>query len=806
MAKPIISRISPANPGETVQIFGEHLEDCRVFVWSPPEKICPKDAFSNTPLPSRPEEAVEMQAIHSGNQVLYAEISYGVKYGCFLIWLVNGDGEAAGVVNRPEIWNQSLETAMPDDRFTLYGQNFFGFDQRYFVNTTCVLKSTADGCCYQMRWGACQDLQQYMPGQNDHKSDYRLPPEIPAGEYLYSMTNGTGGPWGWSEPRRLTVVSKRRLTEHCRLRWNTECRQNIVFPMRDTLLEKIPAACGDGFTDVTQLLQEAIDRAAVTGGFVLLPAGRFGISRMIKLRPGVILKGAGMGATTLTVVEGGTLEPTGMPPVSYASRAGDGKNWSRDWLPYMNRENNTPMVWIQTDAGMEDLKLEGGSGAVILTVVGTTDESPSEGVFFNRVHFENGVNSALFMHGTDFDVAYHGLVTTGHTKDLTLYKCRCAASYPLMVLPAQCRDLRLVGNEFEVSPRQTGDCVFISGVYGGIVTENTFLYGRRSLMCQQGLFDTWIFQNRSVGVANTTNANEEYMSEYGQTAWAGTAVRLHEDQVQVDFPLEERRLPQRGTIKGNLKEHRWFLIILRGRGLGQYRRVTRVEGDTIYLDRPWDVVPDSESFFDLVTASNHNLWVDNFTGLGSGNSQFVYGSGIENVVAGHSMLLSSGMTMYSMLMQKDEGGDIRELGVVAYNQFIGCDCRYSGMGLCLWTNESWSWLDDWDIECMNLVGNIARWNSFVGGTDSDYVKNQSVWTPVELTSGIQTVGDYCLMERNLLSGFDAGIHIRYSSHGNLAAHNRFRRNGCDILDDGQDNFVIKDEETVVRLGCRRTRK
>lgn len=166
-----------------------------MYIGYPPEEIRPEDAFAPRPLPSRPEDAEELRAIHSGTQVLYAEIPYG-EYGCFLLWVTNEAGEAAGVVNRPEIWSQSLDSAMPDDRFTVYGQNFFGFDQRYFVDTTCVLKSMADGRCYTMRWGACQDLQQYMPGQNDHKSDYRLPADIPAGEYWYAMTNGTRGGLG----------------------------------------------------------------------------------------------------------------------------------------------------------------------------------------------------------------------------------------------------------------------------------------------------------------------------------------------------------------------------------------------------------------------------------------------------------------------------------------------------------------------------------------------------------------------------------------------------------------------------------
>ncbi len=794
MSCPMISRISPANPGETVRIFGENLKHCRVYLHAPEERIQPEDAFETPPLPDRPEEAIAAEVLGGDDQVLYADIPYTIPHGCFLLWVVGEEGEACGVVNRPEVWNQSLKKARPDDRFTLYGRSFFGFDQAAFLKTTCVMKHLESGAIYRMRWGVCQDIQQNMPGQNDHKSDYRLPAELPAGEYLYSMTNGTGGAWGWSECRPLTVTEKRDYLEYCRLRWNAECRQNITFDMSGVSIVRLPADCGDGLTDVTDRLQAAIREAAVTGGAVILPAGRFGISRTVELLPGVVLKGAGAGATTLTVTEGSTLAPVGMPPVAYASRASDGKNWSRDWLPYMNRENNTPMVWIRTDAGIEDMTLEGGSGTVILTLIGNEDESPSRGVFFNRVCFENGINSALYLHGTDFDVSYHGVMTTGHTEDLTFYKCSITASFPLMILPAQCRDLRMIGNRFEVSPRQTGDCVFAGGIYGAVITENSFLCGRRSLISQQGMSDCWVFQNRSEGVANTTNANEEYMSEYGQSAWIGNATEVGADYVRVGFPLAGKRLLQRGTVGENLHEHRWFLMILKGRGLGQYRTVTGVEGDRILLDRPWEVLPDADTCFNLITASHHNIWALNFAGTGSGNSQFVYGSGIENIVVGHSMLMASGISMYAMMPQRNEAGELIDLGVVAFNSFTNCDARYSGMGLCLWTNESWSLLDDREVDYPNQIGNIVRWNSFIGGADSEYVKNQTVWTPVKIAGGLQSFGDYCLMEKNLLAGYEAGIHIRYGSRGNLLRNNRYRGNATDILDDGSGSLLLDEGE------------
>lgn len=794
MKKPEICRIAPCNPGETVQFFGENLKNCRAYVWMPPvDKTAhpfESGAYAVPAFPQCPEGAIEMQVTASYDQVLYALMPY-IEHGCMLVWLKNEAGEAAGVVNRPEVWNQSLFTAIPGDRLALYGQNYFGFDHRYFPDTRLVLMNRETGKVYDGLWGSSQDLMQNMPGQNDHKSEYILPQDIPAGEYLYAMTNGTGGIWGYSEPGGLVIEEKRDYTAYARMKWSYDCKRRMSFDMSSVAVTRFPMELGDGLTDVTAELQGAIDATAERGGVVVLPAGRYGVTKTIHVKKGVVLKGAGMGATTLTVAEGAALENTGMPPVQYAKRANDAKCWAIDWKPYMDADNNTPLVWIETHAGLEDIKLEGASGTGVLVAVGTQDGAPSEGVFFNNVHIDNAVNASLFMNG-DFTMAYHGIVTTGFTNDFTLYKCRVEAAYPLFMMPAQNFRIRLIGNVFEVSPRQSGDNVFIGGSYYGIMEENTFRYGRRSLMCQQGFSNNWVFQNRSEGVANTTNANEEYMSEYGYSTWAGYPSAFGSQSIDVGFDLESKPLTHGGgTVRDNLADHRWIAMVHHGRGLGQYRHITGVTGGTVHLDRPWDILPDETTFMNIVTVTEHNLWVNNMAGMGSGNSQFVYLAGVENIVAFHSMLLASGMTMYAMEMETDEQGEISDLGVVAYNQFVGCDARYSGMGLCLWTNQSWSWIRDKEIPHSNIMGNIMRWNSMIGGADSEYVKNQTMWQPVEIPSGIQLVGNYNLLEKNLLAGYDAGVHIRKSSYGNMLANNTMENVHDEVLNQGEETVVFK---------------
>jgi|GEM_PF-4909836 len=792
LSTPEISRISPCNPGEVLQIYGENLKNCRLYVGQPTgnmaEDIKKAVMFSVSPPPVRSAEATELKIIECRGQVIHALLPFEYS-GCQLLWAVNEAGEACGVINRPEIWSCSLFTAWPGDRIALFGQCFNDCDQNYFDDTTVALRNKETGVIYKADWGTSQDPQQNMPFQNNFKTEFYLPDAIPAGDYLCSVNNGTGGIYGWSNAIEITVKAKRSLTEHCRMKWNADGRQTKVFDLSSVHCERLPAESGDGMTDITEALQQKIDKVSQAGGgMVLLPAGRFGVSRMISLKPGVVLKGAGMGATTLTVTEGKAIESTGIPPVTFAARAAGAPNWAVDWKPYLEKVNSTPLLWIQTAAGAEDMTLQGGPGTAVMVWVGTTDGTPAEGVFLNYVQIENALNAGLCRR-SDFAFNYHGILASGFTNDFTMFRCRVVTECPLQMLPCRHTYMHLLGNHFESSPRQSEDNLYLGGTYDSMIAENTFMYGRRTLMCQQGFTRNYVFQNRSIGVANTTNANEEYMSEFGDAFWRGKAVNVSGDTVTADVCIEEMPFASLGgNMKNNLHEHNWCLIILEGRGFGQYRHIKAVEGGTIYLDEPWAVMPDTQTVFGIVAVTEHNLWNMNSSENGSGNSQFVYGGGIENVVAGHTMLMASGMTMFAHYAHKEGYGDC----VVAFNQIVGCDVRYSGMGLLLWNTLNWNLLETNKREYMNVFGNIVRHNAMTGGSDSEYVKNQTFWNPVDMPSGIQVTGNYTLIEKNLLAGFDAGIHIRETSVGNVIADNRFRHNECDILDEGASTKIVSD--------------
>ena len=264
---PEISRVMPFYADETLQIFGENLLQAVVYWWQPENGSMPAASAWETPeLPDTPPAgAVRLETVTSFAQVLYAR-SKELRPGCALLWVENEAGlSAPQVVNVPQIWSQSAIRMMAGERLTLYGCNFFSRQDKCFLQASGSARRT-DGLQVELTWALSQDYQQNMPHQNEYKSEYLLPDDMPAGEYEIRVHTGTGGVFGWSESIRLTIVESMDLVEFEMNRWRMDIRHARPFSMAGGTVEMIDAALGNGLCDATDVLQGAIDRVAAAGG------------------------------------------------------------------------------------------------------------------------------------------------------------------------------------------------------------------------------------------------------------------------------------------------------------------------------------------------------------------------------------------------------------------------------------------------------------------------------------------------------------------------------------------------------------
>jgi hypothetical protein len=75
-----------------------------------------------------------------------------------------------------------------------------------------------------------------------------------------------------------------------------------------------------------------------------------------------------------------------------------------------------------------------------------------------------------------------------------------------------------------------------------------------------------------------------------------------------------------------------IVVVMDGKGAGQYRSLVGGAGKTLLVDRPWDVPLDSSSFITVCKALDHVIAVDNET-HDAGNTVLFWCGGVEVVAA-----------------------------------------------------------------------------------------------------------------------------------------------------------------------------
>ncbi|MBO9610112.1 MAG: right-handed parallel beta-helix repeat-containing protein, partial [Paenibacillaceae bacterium] len=78
-----------------------------------------------------------------------------------------------------------------------------------------------------------------------------------------------------------------------------------------------------------------------------------------------------------------------------------------------------------------------------------------------------------------------------------------------------------------------------------------------------------------------------------------------------------------------------YVLIVEGKGLGQYRKVTANDGHTLYLDRDWTVAPDYTSKATVTRFFVKNIVFRNTAQHNKGNNFMVWGDGIGNIMDGN---------------------------------------------------------------------------------------------------------------------------------------------------------------------------
>ncbi len=769
---PQISRVTEFSQNETLQIYGEGINNelidsnSRVFVWYPAGKAENTTPFDVEAPMLPPDDSIELEFDSVFNQVAYVAPSKHIRKGVAVIWVKNRCGYSKPfVANTPQIFNCSHEKAIAGDLVHFAGSALdLTTDNSH--NRTLLLYNAKTNEKYYISSAFDQN---YCYNRENYIVEFIIPDNISNGNYKAYIHNGNGAEFGWSDSVDFEIYSEQTLVEfYCNKCFDTVNRRRIP-PLAKTIIIDAPR---DGFDfDMSDIIQDAIDKL-VEGGVVKLTQGAYAVSKTIILKNGVVLKGAGKGNTVIRAYESSDFLDD-WSDIAFARRHKGLKRWANDWRSHYEDGNAKALVRLTENCGLEDLCIEFGNGANIGVMVANKNKEYTSNVFLNNVTvdacYKNTYNS-----GDPHANICIGLSGVNSTDNMVVYNSTLKAITPIMLLPARNRHLKLIHNHIECSPAQVGES-FVAGIVDSVIMGNTFCNGRRSLVMQDGCNNNLFYQNRSRGVSRSQNAQEQYMSEFGEGIWHGYAISFEENSMTV-ADIEDICPIQ--TMEERLSEYNLYIAVLGGKGFGQYRRIIGHDGNKIIVDKAWKVIPNEETFITIVTATANNIYLNNNSENGNGPTNISWGCGIENIVVGHETVLSYAMCLHNgCCCIPTDSKRTCEYGLSAFNRLIGGQFKASGMGIRTDTLAP-------NIKCADeffdqykrhygLFGTVIKNNALEGEKSACYLKNQSAWIEENYNSGMELGGAYNLVERNLISGYANAIKLRYNCEGNYFAKNKF---------------------------------
>lgn len=399
-----------------------------------------------------------------------------------------------------------------------------------------------------------------------------VPRTCPAGSFEMWIHNGLGGPAGWQLAGAIDVTSKPN--------WKTE-----RFNVRD--FGPKPEAA------IRAALAKADENG---GGVVYLPRGRYGLTQPLVIPDGVVLAGESRELVSLFWADFES------PPQSLIS----GKRF-----------------------GLQDLSLSCQQHRHVVVI-----DRDSEEAFIHRIRIRANCHFMTEHPGKPFRGRSGPESNRNLGAGIAIYGRNFAVT-----------DCDVLASDF---------AIYLVNAHHGRITGNTFLYGGRGYRIESSR--EIVFENNTVEgfgltaigndiatfwsnacthlffVNNTLRrmfgADREMMTlDAGGGAYLGTVAVVDGNRLTLAAdPVFKDYAP---------KPHQnWVgaaVMILEGKGVGQYRIVTAHQGRDWEVDRPWTVAPDAASVISIVPFRGRNLFIGNT--CEDGGPFQLYGSAHECLVA-----------------------------------------------------------------------------------------------------------------------------------------------------------------------------
>jgi len=544
--------------------------------------------------------------------------------------------------------------------------------------------------------------------------EIKVPQSLADGIYDVYLHNGYGDDTAWSMPSKIEIKS-------------AAAQKTDVYNVKDF------GAVGDGYADDTEAVRKAIDKARTNGGgTVYFPSGRYLFTGTFSIPMNTTLKGEGKEFVSLV------------------------------FLPFNWAVGNIPDAFFKgtKNFSIEDLTIN--ATRMKTCIKSDFEKENSENILIKNV---NILANPFLYHGQNSDT-----VST-LSGELGTYTDKSMAAIYVGGDNITIEGSRVLGGKNSVMVFNSNGVVIRNneiynghmGFYGvsgsqNILIEDNIISGADLLATGGGIanYDSSLSENvyfaRNKLSKFFGNDREAMTTDGGQSAYYGTMSKISGTTMTL------RNAPNWGDAD-------WTgagVLVLSGKGKGQYRLIKEYNGKVLELDYPFEVNPGSFSKLAIVSMNRKGIYVDNSfedTGL----LQF-YGVGLDNIVTGNEFTRSAGIKLsgiytyggYRPSWYNDISNNHFKEGY--YTHWFGTNDGLSG--------ESSIWIyaavNSQTPEQMLIATNVSG-NTF---DNHSGIKITSVYQDTALTKDV-------IIQNNRMANSDIGIAIGEKIEGILLKNNEF---------------------------------
>lgn len=577
---PVVLRASDAvKPGELCMLFGEGLtgEGLSVGVASGVTATAPKAAAT----------ARLVYADHKG-QFAVVELPKSLKPGPFSVFVTKSGLAARPVylnLPRPQWLSQPAAWAGQEVRLIGYNLQAAEFGAKA---ATAVRLVPAKGKPVAMK----------VADPNPFALKLTVPQTAP-GDYRIEVSNNGGANWV-AVPEALRIVPVGKDPLGLGVAWANDFHWERQFAVRAPR-----ADCADD----TPVIQAVIDQAKTAGGgVVFLPTGEYRVNSL-QVPSGIVLQGEGPQKTILNYIG------TGSAPIN---SAGDGTVEGLQGVARLGIKvepgRTLPDCFIiqgqQWGAAAGDASLRTATRLFCHEVAVDYDlKTPIESGHRGLGPITIGREHCLIDH-----CSFRGYYAPPHrtllNKYVWLHDNFMEFSNGTVVTTAANAVLEknhLIGHRENV-PDEAHNPSDIHGLFA-----RDHLYAADNLIEGMGVHE---------GEAICVEPPGAFATFGKVLAAEGTRMTL-ESAVPYDW----------GKLQlGHGLSSDWHIVIVGGRGLGQYRRLTATKDNQVSVDRDWDILPDQSSLFSIILPNDHVIMYHN-TARDCTKGFWFYGNVIDAVAA-----------------------------------------------------------------------------------------------------------------------------------------------------------------------------